>query len=115
LNARADGALYTNVLDLAKWDAALRKKKFVKASSYELMWSPMELNDGNPYPYGFGWDLQDKGGVKAASHTESWQGFAMAINRCEKNGLTVIVMANLDSDNAKPEKIVEDVAAIYLR
>jgi CubicO group peptidase (beta-lactamase class C family) len=115
LNTTADGALYTNVLDLAKWDAALREKKFVKASSYELMWSPVKLNDGKTYPYGFGWDLGDKGGFKAVSHTGSWQGFTMAINRYEKNGLTVIVMANLDSDNAKPEKIVEDVAAIYLQ
>jgi len=115
LNTTADGALYTNVLDLAKWDAALREKKFVQASSYELMWSPVKLNDGKTYPYGFGWDLRDKGGFKAVSHTGSWQGFTMAINRYEKNGLTVIVMANLDSDNAKPETIVENVAAIYLR
>ena len=115
LNTTADGALYTNVLDLAKWDAALREKKFVKASTYELMWSPVKLNDGKTYPYGFGWFLEDKGGFKAVSHTGSWQGFAMAINRYEKDGLTVIVMTNLDSDNCKPEKIVEDVAAIYLK
>jgi CubicO group peptidase (beta-lactamase class C family) len=115
LNTTADGALYTNVLDLAKWDAALREKKFVKISSYQLMWSPVKLNDGTTYPYGFGWDLDDKAGFQAVSHTGSWQGFTMAINRYEKGGLTVIVMANLDSDNAKPEKIVQDVAAIYLQ
>jgi CubicO group peptidase (beta-lactamase class C family) len=114
LNTTADGALYTNVLDLAKWDAALREKKFVRVSSYQLMWSPVKLNDGTTYRYGFGWDLEDKGGFKAVSHTGSWQGFTMAINRYDKDGLTVIVMANLDSDNAKPEKIVQDVAAIYL-
>ena len=114
LNTTADGALYTNVLDLAKWDAALREKKFLTSSSYELMWSPVKLNDGKTYPYGFGWFLEDKGGYKAVSHTGSWQGFTMAINRYEKNELTVIVMTNLDSDHCKPEKIVEDVAALYL-
>jgi CubicO group peptidase (beta-lactamase class C family) len=115
LNTTADGALYTNVLDLAKWDAALREKRFLKASSYELMWSPVKLNDGKTYPYGFGWFLEDRGGFKAVSHTGSWQGFTMAINRYEKDGLTVIVMTNLDSDHCKPEKIAEDVAVIYLK
>jgi len=115
LNTTADGALYTNVLDLSKWDAALREKKFVKASSYEAMWSPVKLNDGKTYPYGFGWFLEDKGGYKAVSHTGSWQGFTMAINRYEKEGLTVIVMTNLDSEHCKPEKIAEDVAAVYLK
>jgi CubicO group peptidase (beta-lactamase class C family) len=114
LNTTADGSLYTNVLDLAKWDAALREKKFLTEAGYQLMWSPIKLNDGKTYPYGFGWSLQDKGGYRAVSHTGSWQGFTMAINRYEKNGLTVIVMANLDSDHAKPEKIAEDVAKIYL-
>ena len=115
LNTTADGALYTNVLDLAKWDGALREKKFVTPSSYELMWSPVKLNDGKTYPYGFGWFLEDRGGFKAVSHTGSWQGFTMAINRYEKDGLTVIVMTNLDSDHCKPEKIAEDVAAVYLK
>src|SRR6516165_3907908 len=78
LNTTADGALYTNVLDLAKWDAALRERKFVKPSSYELMWSPVKLHDGKMYPYGFGWSLEDRGGFRAVSHTGSWQGFTMA-------------------------------------
>jgi len=115
LNTTADGALYTNVMDLAKWDAALREKKFVPAASYELMWSPVKLNDGKTYPYGFGWFLSEKNGRKSVSHDGAWQGFTMGIARYLTEGLTVIVMTNLDSDHSKPEKIVEDVAAIYLK
>jgi CubicO group peptidase (beta-lactamase class C family) len=114
LNTTADGSLYTNVLDLAKWDAALREKKFLTEAGYRLMWSPVKLNDGKTYPYGFGWSLEDKGGYRAVSHTGSWQGFTTAITRYEKERLTVIVMANLDADHAKPEKIAEDVAKLYL-
>lgn len=40
LNTMADGALYTNVLDLAKWDAALGEHKLIKQSSYDEMWTP---------------------------------------------------------------------------
>lgn len=39
----------------------------------------------------------------------------MSIARYLTDGLTIIVMTNVDSDNSKPEKIVEEVAAIYLK
>lgn len=115
LNTTADGALYTNVLDLAKWDAALYTTKLLKQSSFDTMWTPVRLNNGNTYPYGFGWDLAPKNGHRAVSHEGAWQGFTMSIARYLNDRLTVIVMTNLDSNNAKPEKIVEDVAAIYLQ
>jgi CubicO group peptidase (beta-lactamase class C family) len=115
LNTTADGALYTNVLDLAKWDAALNAQKFIKPSSYEEIWTPVKLNNGKTYPYGFGWFLSDKDGRHAESHDGAWQGFTMNITRYVDDRLTVIVMTNLDSDNSKPEKIAQDVAKIYLK
>jgi CubicO group peptidase (beta-lactamase class C family) len=115
LNTTADGALYTNVLDLAKWDAALYTTKLLKQSSFETMWTPVRLTNGNSYPYAFGWSLEPKNAHRAVSHEGAWQGFTMSIARYLNDRLTVIVMTNLDSNNAKPEKIVEDVAAIYLQ
>jgi CubicO group peptidase (beta-lactamase class C family) len=115
LNTTADGALYTNVLDLAKWDAALYTTKLVKQSSFDLMWSPVKLNDGKTYPYGFGWGLGFRNGHKVVAHNGAWQGFTMSIDRYLDDRLTIIVMTNLDSDNSKPEKIVKDVADIYLK
>jgi CubicO group peptidase (beta-lactamase class C family) len=114
LNTTADGALYTNVLDLAKWDAALYGKKLVKPSSYDAMWTPVGLNDGKTYLYGFGWWLEARNGHRAVSHDGAWQGFTMSISRYLDEHVTVIVMTNLDSDHAKPEKIVGDVAGLYL-
>ena len=115
LNTTADGALYTNVLDLAKWDAALYTTKLVKQSSFDLMWSPVKLNDGKTYPYGFGWGLGFRNGHKVVAHNGAWQGFTMSIDRYLDDRLTIIVMTNLDSDNSKPERIVKDVADIYLK
>ena len=114
LNTTADGALYTNVLDLAKWDAALYTTKLVKQSSFDAMWSPVKLNDGKTATYGFGWALAPQNGHRCVSHDGAWQGFTMSIARYLDDHLTVIVMTNLDSDNSKPEKIVDAVAAIYL-
>jgi CubicO group peptidase (beta-lactamase class C family) len=115
LNTTADGALYTNVLDLAKWDAALWESKFVKPSSYEAMWTPVKLNDGKTHPYGFGWFLDNNNGRRAVSHDGAWQGFTMSIVRYLDDHLTIIVMTNLDSDNSKPEQIVKEVAELYLK
>jgi CubicO group peptidase (beta-lactamase class C family) len=115
LNTTADGALYTSVLDLAKWDAALSRKQFLKDSSYQAMWSPVKLNNGKTYPYGFGWFLSQQDGRRVVSHDGAWQGFTMSINRYLDDHLTVIVMTNLDSDNSHPEKIAQQVADIYLQ
>ena len=73
LNTTADGALYTNVLDLAKWDAALYTTRLIRQSSFDLMWSPVKLNDGKTYPYGFGWGLASRGGHKVVIHDGAWQ------------------------------------------
>ena len=115
LNTTADGALYTNVLDLAKWDAALYTTRLIKRSSLDAMWTPVKLTNGETYPYGFGWDLASKDGRRAVSHDGAWQGFTMSITRYLDERLTVIVMTNLDSDNSKPEVIVDEVARIYLQ
>lgn len=115
LNTTADGALYTSVLDLAKWDAALYARKLIMPSSYMEMWTPVKLNDGKTYPYGFGWDVETANGRHIVAHDGAWQGFTMSIARFLDDHLTVIVMTNLDSDNSKPDKIVGQVAKIYLK
>jgi hypothetical protein len=115
LNTTADGALYTNVLDLAKWDSALYTTKLIKRSSLDAMWTPARLTSGKTYPYGFGWDLASKKGHRAVSHDGAWQGFTMSMSRYLDERLTVIVMTNLDSDNSTPEKIADEVARIFLK
>ncbi len=114
LNTTADGALYTNVLDLAKWDAALYTTKLLKKSSLEQMWTPVKLNGGKTYPYGFGWAVGETKGHRFVAHDGAWQGFTMSIARFVDDKLTFIVMTNLDENNSKPDLIVSDLAKIYL-
>jgi CubicO group peptidase (beta-lactamase class C family) len=114
LNTTADGALYTNVLDLAKWDAALYTEKLLKKLSFDQMWTPVKLNDGKTSPYGFGWRVAEVNGHRLFEHGGSWQGFTMHISRFVDDRLTVIVMTNLDSGHADPGKIAHGVAAIYV-
>jgi CubicO group peptidase (beta-lactamase class C family) len=114
LNTTADGALYTNVLDLGKWDAALYTEKLLKRGSFEQMWAPVKLKDGKTYPYGFGWFLNEANGHRLIEHDGAWQGFTMNISRYVDDGLTVIVMTNLDEDHCKPDRIAHGVAGLYV-
>jgi CubicO group peptidase (beta-lactamase class C family) len=110
LNTTADGSLYFSVLDLARWDAALRAGKLLKPESYAAMWSPVHLADGTSYPYGFGWGFDEQRGEKVIEHGGSWQGFRTAIARYVDTKLTVIVLANLAQ--AEPERLAADIAGI---
>jgi CubicO group peptidase (beta-lactamase class C family) len=114
LNTTADGALYTNVLDLAKWDAALYTEKLLKKSSFEQMWTLVRLNGGNTYAYGFGWSITEVNGHLLLHHGGAWQGFTMHISRYVDDKLTIVVMTNLDSDHSDPAKIAKGVAALYV-
>ncbi|MEQ1646014.1 MAG: serine hydrolase domain-containing protein, partial [Pyrinomonadaceae bacterium] len=81
LNTTADGALYLTVLDMIKWDEALSAGKLLKKESYDLMWSPVKLNNGTTHPYGFGWMFGDVNGKKLIEHGGAWQGFKAHIAR----------------------------------
>src|SRR4029078_727971 len=75
LNTTADGALYLNLNDMAKWDAALYTEKLLKRSSLDQMWTPVKLNSGKTEPYGFGGRVDAVHNHRLIEHGGSWQGF----------------------------------------
>jgi CubicO group peptidase (beta-lactamase class C family) len=114
-NSTADGTLYFNVLDLAKWDAALYGERLLKRSSLDQMWTIARLNDGKPNGsnYGFGWQIDEINGHRVIEHSGSWQGFTAFIARYVDDKFTVVVMTNLDSDHSSPARIAHEVAGLY--
>jgi CubicO group peptidase (beta-lactamase class C family) len=114
MNTTADGALYTDIPDMAKWDAALYTEKLVSKASLDQIWTPVELNNGKTYPYGFGWDLTEVNGHRLIEHGGAWQGFTTQISRYVDDKLTVVVLTNLDSGHSDPEKIAHTVAGFYI-
>jgi CubicO group peptidase (beta-lactamase class C family) len=114
VNTTADGSLYTNVLDMSRWDAALYTEKLLKKPSLEQMWTPVRLNNGKTYNYGFGWGISEVNGRRLYEHSGAWQGFATYMGRYVDDRLTVIVLTNLDSDHSSPDKIGHHIAALYI-
>lgn len=113
-NSTADGTLYFNVLDLAKWDAALYSTQILKQSSLDRTWTVYPLNDGKPNPagYGFGWRIGRQNGHKQIEHGGAWQGFTCDISRYPDDSLTVVVLTNLDAGHANPSLIAQVTAGL---
>ena len=110
LNTTADGSLYVSLRDMVAWDAGLRARRVLSAESWKAALSPVRLNSGKTYPYGFGWDIADYAGHRAERHGGSWQGFTTHIARYPDDDLTIIVLTN--AAHADPGSISNGIAAI---
>ena len=113
-NSTADGALYFNVLDLAKWDGALYGTRLLTQASLDRIWTVFPLNDGKPNPagYGFAWEIGQQNGHKRIEHGGAWQGFTCEISRFPNDNLTVVVLTNLDAGHSDPEQIAHVTAGL---
>lgn len=111
LNTTADGSLYLTVLDLVAWDRGLRAKAVLKPESWARVFTPVALNSGKTYPYGFGWSVEDVAGQPTQQHGGAWQGFQTYLARYLVDDLTIIAFANLAGAN--PGAIVDSIAALF--
>ena len=106
-----DGGVYSNLVDLAKWDAALRtgallSQEEMKAGKLparlldgtEPHWPTRQgddnLNPGQPVSYGFGWFLDPYKGRSRMWHSGTTQGFRTVIERFTEEDLTIIILCN---------------------
>ncbi len=110
--AFTQGALMSSVLDMAKWDAALLAGRVLPYDLLAQMWTPVVLNDGTEYPYGFGWRLNPTNGEATVSHGSRLPGFRTYIMRVMDSQLTVIVLTNCDCTQGLPG-IAQHIASFY--
>jgi CubicO group peptidase (beta-lactamase class C family) len=111
VNTTADGSLYLTVWDMARWDSLLYANDLLTPESFRQITTPVVLNSGKSYPYGFGWRVGSANGHRIMAHSGSWQGFKSYIVRYYDDGITVVVFANLAEANVTT--IAQDVAALW--
>ena len=111
-DSTADGSLSFDILDFAKWDAALYTTRLLSHASLDRMWTVYRLNDGlpNPGPYGFGWRIDRFHGHRSMEHNGSMWGFTASIVRYPDDGLTAVVLTNQYA--AEPETIAAVVVGL---
>lgn len=105
-----DGGIYSNVLDLAKWDGALEHHTLVSADAQRLAWMPPALPDTAVTEYGFGWFIGKAHGLTRQYHHGESRGFTNFILRYPDRRLTVVVLTN--RTGGAPWDTAEQVASL---
>lgn len=94
-NNTADGSLYCNIFDMAKWDSALYGSNILSKNSLESMFSVKAHIKGSKYGYGLGWFIREGETGKIVEHTGSWGGFTSVITRDLSSKITVTIFTNI--------------------
>jgi CubicO group peptidase (beta-lactamase class C family) len=111
-NTLAEGSLYLSLEDYQKWDLVIASRGILSKHSWDQIFSPVLLNHGQSYPYGFGWDIESINENKLViGHEGSWQGFRTALLRFDDDGITFVVLAN--SSHANVGHILRGIANLY--
>lgn len=111
VNTTADGALYVSIRDMVAWDKGVRAGAVLTADSWKAVFTPVTLNSGKTFPYGFGWQVDEARGQLHHHHGGAWQGFTTHISRYRGDDLSVIVLTNLAG--ADPGGISEQIAGLF--
>lgn len=109
---RPSGAFLSTLSDLIKLEAALNGKGFLKPETRKAMWTPFRFNDGKDSMYGLGWRIEEINGIKRIGHGGNLDGFKSFYARFVNEGLSIIVMTNLDQVDFY--QLSKDVAAHYI-
>ncbi len=111
LNPTGDGALYLSIKDMIAWNRGVEQGKVLSAAGWKQIWMPAKLNSGKPYPYGFGWNVEQAGGTPRYHHGGAWQGFKTYYSRYLGDELAIIVLTN--SGATEPDKFNDGIAALW--
>ncbi len=97
------GSLYTTVEDLARYDKALFGRRLLNEASLAAMFRPGRLANGQPIPYGLGWDIdhEEESGRLYFGCSGAWMGFTSYYLHFPQNDLSVIVLANSSETDAE--------------
>ncbi len=102
----AAGSLYSTVDDLLTWEEEFFGDKVVSAASR----AAMTTDQGDKY--GFGLVIDELGGHRNIWHNGGINGFSTHMNRFVDDGVTVIVLGNIES--AKSGRVATDISRIWL-
>ena len=87
-----DGAIWSNLEDMAKWDAAWRTNKLLKPASMKLALTGSKANKS----YGLGWHLyhEDDGPLYGYGHDGYWEGFNTMYYNYLTSNHSVVLLSN---------------------
>jgi len=105
-----DGGIYSNVMDLWKWDQALYTGEVLPLRLIHESFAYQQLSSGDTVKYGYGWHLkQNDNGEQVIYHTGSSTSFRNIFYRIPSRRFSIILLTNRN----EPEE--EEMLAIAER
>ncbi len=95
-NFSTAAGLISNIDDMLKYASALDGNLLLTDELKSQVFAPMISNDGKSLPYGLGWFVQEKEGIKFSWHYGYWIGMSSLIIRIPEKKLSFVLMANSD-------------------
>lgn len=92
----ATGGMYSTVIDMLKWNWALRAGRVVSAPSLAMMTARARLGAGQVLDYGFGLSVNDVGGLREIRHTGGLPGISTDNATYPDAGIDIIGFVNHD-------------------
>ncbi len=94
-----DGGVWSNLEDMAKWDAAVRARKFLKPETWKEALTPSTTRKGKVLEYGKGWFIyaDDDGSVYGYGHDGTWAGFENTYYRHLITHRSTVILSNRDT------------------
>lgn len=110
----ANGGVMMNVADFARWDIAVTAGRVLRPATLTEMATPVRLADGTTVSHGLGWFMDTFNGHRFGAHWGTTvTGHSSVIRRYDE-GVTVIVLGNLDDAGLAVDAISKHIADLYL-
>ncbi|MBC7894749.1 MAG: beta-lactamase family protein [Cytophagaceae bacterium] len=94
-----DGGIYSSIVDLARWHAALNRGTLIPTALWQEATTPFVLTNGTPTEYGYGWFIETFANTQRLRHHGETRGFTNIAYRFPAQQLTIVVLTNR-SDSA---------------
>ena len=107
-----DGAVFTTVEDLLKWDQNFYAPKVGGKALIDGLLTRGRLNSGKELEYATGVVVGKHRGLPTVSHGGSWGGYRAELLRFPEEKLSVVCLCNLGSTN--PSRLARQVAEALL-
>ena len=91
-----DKSVYSNVIDLFKYQRALNEYQLVKEQTLMEAYTKGKTNSRNSrsFNYGYGWRFKNDNGRNLIYHNGLWHGFSTTLTREIDHYITVVLLNN---------------------
>lgn len=90
------GGLVSTVEDFVKFSLALQNGTLLRKETIEQIWTQQKTLDGKQTPYGLGWRIGERNGIKEVYHGGAAAGFSTFLYIMPEKKVSVVLMANME-------------------